>query len=89
MHTNSMNAAALRSARAVSRLVSWYSGANVAHASVPYVDHARMNMYTIATLNPPHGPANDAWTLDECQSPVKYGTMMNSANGIISRMPQA
>ena len=84
-----MNAAALRSAREVSRRVSRYSGANVAHASVPYVDHARMNMNTIATFRPPHGPGNVACTLEECQSPVKYGTMMNSASGIISSTPQA
>ena len=43
MHTSSMNVAAERSAR----WVSWmdlYSGANVAQASVPYADQARMNM---------------------------------------------
>src|ERR1700722_18340784 len=69
MQSRSMNIAALRSARCVSRWVSLYSGANDAVTSVPYVDHARMNMYTSASLTPPHGPVNVVCTLCECQSP--------------------
>ncbi len=41
-------------------------------------------MYTSASLIPPHGPVNVAWTLLECQSPLMYGPTMNSASGIIS-----
>src|ERR1700721_2657216 len=38
---------------------------------------------------PPHGPGKCACTLAPCQSPVKYGTTMNSTNGTISSTAQA
>ena len=65
------------SASAVSRLVSWYSGAKVAQISVPYADQHMMNSHISATdVTPPHGPVNEEWRFDACQSPVRYGMMM-------------
>jgi len=42
-NTSSVNTAAERSAIVVSRLVSWYSGAKVAHTSAAYDDQPNRN----------------------------------------------
>ena len=42
-NTSSVNTPADRSAIVVSRLVSWYSGAKVAHTSAAYADQPNRN----------------------------------------------
>ncbi len=92
MYTNSENAAALLSALAVSRFVSWYSGAKLAQTSIPYADQHMMNSHISATersLKPRDGsPA--LWTYSRFeldQSPVKYGITMKMNSGTISSAP--
>src|ERR1700685_2696415 len=78
--------AELRKASVVWRRVL-YSGANVAQTSAAHEDQPRMNRYTNTSLVPPHGPGNVACTLRECQSPVKYGTAMNTNSASVSSPP--
>ena len=81
MNTKSENDAVERSASAVSRFVSWYSGAKLAHTSTPYADQPMMNSHISATemllKYPPFGFATCWYVMFElCQSPVKYGSTM-------------
>ena len=92
MYTNNENAAALFSAFAVSRFVSWYSGAKLAQTSIPYADQHMMNSHISAierSLKPSDAsPALcDVLRFELDQSPVMYGITMKMNSGTISSAP--
>ena len=74
------NSADTRSALAVSRSVSWNSGANVATTSMPYADQHMKYSHVSASASPPPAPiAQVKFAL--FQSPVRYGKTISTKRG--------
>src|SRR4051795_11040392 len=85
-YTAAQNSADERSARGVSRSVSWNSGANVATTSMPYADQHMKNSQTRISARPPPEPIDHVmFELD--QSPVMYGRNISTNAGMHSRAP--
>ena len=80
------NSADTRSAFAVSRSVSWNSGAKVATTSIPYADQHMKYSHVRASASPPPSLIPQV-KFALFQSPVRYGKTISTKHGMHSRAP--